>query len=435
MKIPDNPFPLTDKGIRADLFVGRNDVLTDFATFLNSPARLGANQCWIITGPRGQGKSTLRDELRRLASKDQSVACGDWDWMQKPDGIEFIAHGLYASIAHPAADSRRPITEAAWKLFKSRKLERWLSVINFNLLFTNFDLSKIPRYADRFRDPAMLVRELTTNLLPDISTVVFLIDEISDNADYVEPTRVFSKTISNLVTEGTARPLNLLTILFMQPHDEVRFSSGPGYPDGPRNPWPVQLQDFSRDDLKAVLRAAVYYANSIRYATEVLVECERDKVVEAVVQLAGGIPTLSLGLFHDAYNHMSSRVREGDGDVAVLVAADVLEGQGARKGQAQSRLLQFKDLQLPPKDFRRDKVVLLKHALSNGSLLKAPCEIGDLKKQMQALIGAGVKEHEAIMPLLDALNAQGYTRFDKETGNVAFRGELLRKRLGAVKVA
>lgn len=427
VKLPQNPFPIDDGAIRKELFVGREEILEAFDEFLKTDVGKGKNAFWMVTGSRGQGKSSLWNALRLRALSKTGVALGAWKWPSEGLPSSTISAELYSSIlAQDMASS--PVTSRGIFLFKTNA---WFNELSINLYLIKLSLK---RYRERFSTPRGLIERLSSTLKKEIEVVPFLVDEVSINPDVsVVQTAQFAQAVADTKLEVGQRPLNLITIAFVQPQHAELLSARKG---GPRSRIDFHLQDFTEAEIAEVVQKGLKLTETANSGRALSVTGDIAAVAEVVKNLTGGVPTLSLGLLYDGYEQMVTRVANSNGEAPpIMQAVDVYKSRELKISQVNSRLAQFQfDLRLPDANpMNQQHARALLESLALGFYGDGPWQIDELKHSMQSKIGKAVQRSKVIDPLISALESAALIVIDDK--EVRFRGTILRQSLMSSKVS
>lgn len=424
MKLPPNPFPADDGAVKKELFVGREEILDDFDQFLRSDVGMGKNAFWVVTGSRGQGKSSLLEAFRYRALGKTGVALGAWKWPPGKLPANPIAAELYRSIA---TQDKAPsaVSPTGRFLFK---VTTWIDDLSINLYFIKVSLQ---RYRERLRNAHGLIQRLASNLKREIEVVAFLVDEVSINSeDSAEQTKQFAQAIADTKLEVGQRRLNLLTVAFVQPQHAQLLSTKSG---GPRSRIEFHLQDFTEAEVAEVVQKGLKLCEASDNEGTLSVTGEIADVAQAVMDLTGGVPTLALGLLHDGYRQMEERLTTSNGTAPVMRAADVLSSRKLRGTQVDARLAQFQfELHLPDTEPIKQHARALLEALASDTFGDGPWNLGALTQAMQKRIGKAAPPDKVINPILAALQSAALIVKDGQT--IRFRGTILRQSLASSKV-
>lgn len=414
MVLPPNPFPAQGQSIGEKLFVGRSEFINAFQAFIHEPPEDRRTSFWLVTGARGQGKTSLMDACHRIARGKPGVALGTTTWMRENPESSIVAEGLYKSILDGKS------VKGGWRFGLHNLLK------NFSPSYQGVKIS-LPSFNTRFCTGAGLMMELTDHLSDGFSKVVFLIDEVSSSPVARERTAKFAQDISAFDTSNCPRDFSVLTIVFVQPQDADKLDTH----NGPRGNLPFDLGDFSPSEVEAVLHKGMKAVNS-GAPGQSAVEADVAGVTACVYTHTGGIPTLTLGLLHDAYKRMVTRVNSSSAPPKLTkddVEAVCRDPQG---GQLAERLALFRfKIKLDASDAHRSQARDLLNMLSSGSIGEGPWEAEEFISQIGKKLGSTLKD-EVILPVMRQLEQDGI--ITRESEKVRFRGQALRRYLSHAKV-
>ena len=417
--IPSNPFPVSDKSIKEELFVGRDNVLSEFELFLTTQSCTGKNSFWVISGDRGQGKTSLFDELIRKALANDKACCAFWNCSQRTNNVETLEYGIYYSVFSQKKGTN-PLKEYSRLASQLLHNTSW-----FGFSFNFFSL-KLPNYSNFFKHPMDVVQALAKNLKDTIETLVFVIDEVSFSDSSLQSAKDFAKCISDNKIIIKNKQINILTIVFVKKNHSNFFTPKNG---GPRSGRMFELTDFTVQEIESLVNTGFELANNTEQGTVSLITLDTTKITNLIYRLVGGMPTLTLGLLYDAYNLMEDRATHLDDKDFYFTDEFVIDAADICTNQLHERLALFRDVVIHGDNVKIETIRQLATAISNDSFDCGPWLKEDFVQKCQGIIGKAIKLTDVITPFIAALTNNGIIYF--KDNKLFFRGEVLKKQLAS----
>lgn len=426
MSVPTNPFDAAGRAISKELFVGREEVLGAFREFLTIDTDSGRNVFWIVSGSRGQGKSSLFEACQReVADMGPHYALGSYTWPDQDPAPNAIARELFDTIVMRPGEWSPVNNFTRWR----HTLSRFLPDLSIDLRFFKFSLNK---YFEKIKDGWSLIKQLSICLRPEAHSVIILIDEVSTKPDVtVEHTKRFAKSLSDQKLEINGKRLNILTVVFVQPQHSRFLAANNG---GPRASTSFSLSDFSETEVEVVVRKGLAIANASLPSNSGVISSDLADVACEVRMHTGGVPTLTVGLLHDAYKQMTERIQRTPGEHMELLVTDVKSALNRKSSEMGSRLSLFTgNFSLPGGSYPANHNRVLLKILAGENFSSAPIKIKDLESKLTKSIGKATPAINVISPVLIALQSSGFATLDDNGREVTFRGEVLRKSLANIE--
>lgn len=421
-----NPFPASDGPIGEDLFVGRNDIVQKFEAFLSRDARERYNEVWVVAGERGQGKSSLFGKLANLpAVARPSSAIGRHTWRENSNEMFPLARELYGSILASRKGGRRavPVFWGGLRYYAGKLIP----FASYQIPATGGAQVSLSHLAPKPRNGAELVNLLALHLREEVRSVVLMIDEVSKTPPIsVDKTKRLANSVADTRISNAVRALNILTVAFVQPKDVEHFEAAKG---GPRSMETFVLRDFSQVEVEGLVQRGLELSRALAEQGSLTpASADIRRVASRVIEWVGGVPTLTVGLLHDAFEQMKKRVESG--------AAPVLEGKdvddsvtNGKTPEVERRIGSFvKNFSVPSQVGLRENVFRLLGAFASEDYGHGQWnDRNALKTKMQKTVGATRLATEAIDVCFQGLiDAHLLVR---DGAHLRFRGRLLMNRL------
>lgn len=410
-----NPFPHNSSAIDPTLFVGRTDILAKVEQFLGTDPQNGRRcETWVVSGDRGQGKSSLvRTLLERIEQRDpKDAVAAEFAWEAGGPGTEEkpLARTLYGRLMW--APGKRGAVPLFWGglCYYAGNL---LPLAGVGEEITGKPIGRLAlRLSPGPQTGKQLMELLSRRLRPEIRSVALFIDEISQeegNISLREWSRAFAKSLMEFRPHERGHAFNVVVVLCVYPRDKYKISGT----TGPREIHEeLDLGDFSLLEIERLVAAGLAQVNSSRLTSgHGEVTGEISLLAETVFQATGGVPPLTTGLLHDGFQVFLDRGGRA-GAESVFRAAHVSAALTGDKCPTTKRRAQghINRLVLPEDPTLNGLVKSLLLRLADGQFSFGPWRAGELETKMKLSVGRVPGHAEAIASTLALLKSGNLVR-------------------------
>lgn len=414
MTLIANPVPSSANSVPVAWFVGREELIREISP---GPDR---ERVVVVSGLRGQGKSSLADKLAHDLRTDNCLVM-KYEWRESVTEKVSLVGELWkvacesgrlstqAGLAHWSRSHRGKLTGVSGFALPAAVGVGVVSVAWAIPLFAIgaasaglLALEAAPADPDSFRD------RLYRRVKPAVSRVVVLIDETHVG---MTQSRDLAKCLDTQVGPG----LTCHVILFCRAESSSAVSTDDA---GPRSPLMREILDFDIVEVRALIDKLI-----LASATP---PGDADAIARRVFLETGGVPDVTIGFLHEVWKKWT----EVSLQKRSIQLQDVLNAADSKESLHRDRIDRLLRLVALQKPEWKEHFSRMLSGIARDDELDAKLNRRDFTVALQGMTSRGKPGVAAAEGLVAELLERNILRADDEA--VVFRGRLLRRGLGTI---